>query len=135
MTNGTIQVETLRCDTWRTVDTVYKVASDGIWHMAYGITAIHLLYNNASLILPVNMSLATEQNLAERVIIKKTPKIDGLLLMVNYESLFFFVTALFKGSQKKESPTGYYDGILGAPKYMLSLSSFPGFATIIWRPM
>mmetsp|Transcript_6910 Transcript_6910/g.12100 ORF Transcript_6910/g.12100 Transcript_6910/m.12100 type:complete len:248 (+) Transcript_6910:3080-3823(+) len=113
---------------------IVKLTTEVLLSSCGGITSRYFNWSGArsglfmglmsSLILPVNMSLATEQNLTERVIMKKTLKIGryGLLLMVNYESLFFFVTALFKGSPKKKSSTGYYDGIFGAPQYILSFA-------------
>ena len=73
----------------------------------------------ASMILPLNLSLATERNFTERGILKTALEIAryGLLLMVNYESIFFSVLSIAKGRSLRTDP---YDGFFGAPKYILS---------------
>ena len=73
----------------------------------------------ASIILPLNLSLATERNFTERGILKTALEIAryGLLLMVNYESIFFSVLSIAKGRSLRTDP---YDGFFGAPKYILS---------------
>ena len=50
----------------------------------------------ASMILPLNLSLATERNFTERGILKTALEIAryGLMLMVNYESIFFFISTI-----------------------------------------
>ena len=72
----------------------------------------------AAMILPVNQTLAKSQNLSERNIIKVALKLGrcGVLLMVNYESLFFFLT------RKVSAKHRYYDGVFGRVQYVLSFA-------------
>ena len=78
----------------------------------------------ASMILPLNLSLATERNFTERGILKTALEIAryGLLLMVNYESILFFILSIAKGRSLRTDPSirYYHDGFFGAPKYILS---------------
>jgi len=79
----------------------------------------------ATIILPVNMYLASERNLIERKIAKTALEIGrcGLLLMMNYESIFIFMVGIFNDSSSRDSSTIYcYDGIFGIPQYMLSFA-------------
>ncbi|KAL7542428.1 hypothetical protein ACHAXR_011769 [Thalassiosira sp. AJA248-18] len=80
----------------------------------------------SSMILPVNLSLASQQNFTERSIMKVALERAryGFLLMVNYESVLFFFRAAVNGGLKEASPTKYYyDGVFGAPQYMLSFAT------------
>ena len=81
----------------------------------------------ATMILPINLTLASERNYTERGIIKLALVVArwGLILMVNYEALFFFAISLVKGSMREESSTGriyYYDSIFGGVQYVVSFT-------------
>ncbi|KAL7552470.1 hypothetical protein ACHAWF_015723 [Thalassiosira exigua] len=71
------------------------------------------------MILPINMFLAAQRNYPERGVMKDSLQIAryGLFFMVNYESIVLFVM-----SPKKYSWAWYYDGIFGAPQYILSFA-------------
>ena len=76
-----------------------------------------------SFILPINWSFSTEKNFTERSIIKASLVIAryGLLLMVNYESLFYSMKNLiFRASNQGHSFS--YDGFLGAVQYIVSFA-------------
>ncbi|KAL7454959.1 hypothetical protein ACHAWC_009518, partial [Mediolabrus comicus] len=76
-----------------------------------------------SFILPINWSFSTEKNFTERSIIKVSLVIAryGLLLMVNYESLFYSMKNLiFRASNQDHSFS--YDGFLGAVQYIVSFA-------------
>ena len=80
----------------------------------------------SSIILPINIGLSSERNFTERSIMKVSLEITryGLLLMINYESLFIFLKSIFNGGSKND-PTAsryYYDGIFGTAQYMLSFA-------------
>jgi hypothetical protein len=67
--------------------------------------------------------------LSERAIMKTSLRMAryGLIMMINYESLFAFVMSIYNGSPKNESPTRYhYDEFIGAPQYLVS------FAVVFW---
>ena len=82
----------------------------------------------ATTILPINFSLASQRNYyTERGMIKFALVLArcGLILMFNYESLIMFIVSLVEGSLAKESSNKlyyYYDGIFGAPQYILSFT-------------
>jgi len=81
----------------------------------------------ATMILPINLTLASERNYTERGIMKLALVVArwGLILMVNYEALFFFAISLVKGSMREESSTGriyYYDSIFGGVQYVVSFT-------------
>mmetsp|Transcript_37208 Transcript_37208/g.89776 ORF Transcript_37208/g.89776 Transcript_37208/m.89776 type:complete len:167 (+) Transcript_37208:902-1402(+) len=73
------------------------------------------------MILPINLSLAS-RNDTERGIIKAALETarNGLLLMLNYESLVFIIITIIEGGQKKTSTSYYYDGMFGLPQYTCS---------------
>ncbi len=79
----------------------------------------------ACMILPLNLSLASERNFTERGVIKTALEIArySLALMVNYQSIFFFLASIAKGRSPWTNPSIIYnyDGLFGAPKYILSL--------------
>ncbi len=79
----------------------------------------------ASIILPLNFFLASERYFTERGVIKTALEIAryGLALMVNYQSIFFFFASIIEGRSPWTDPSTsyYYDGFLGAPKYILSV--------------
>ena len=72
----------------------------------------------ALMILLVNTSLSTARNITERDIMKVALEMGryGVLLMVNYESLFFFV------ARKVSARRCHYDGIFGKAQYVLSFA-------------
>eukprot|EP00578_Thalassiosira_sp_NH16_P021029 CAMPEP_0181090480 /NCGR_PEP_ID=MMETSP1071-20121207/7881_1 /TAXON_ID=35127 /ORGANISM="Thalassiosira sp., Strain NH16" /LENGTH=814 /DNA_ID=CAMNT_0023172543 /DNA_START=279 /DNA_END=2724 /DNA_ORIENTATION=+ len=74
-----------------------------------------------AMILPINLSLAS-RNDTERGIIKAALETarNGLLLMLNYESLVFIIITIIEGGQKKTSTSYYYDGMFGLPQYTCS---------------
>jgi hypothetical protein len=76
-----------------------------------------------SFILPINWSFSTEKNFTERSIIKTALVIAryGLLLMVNYESLFYSMKNLIFRSANKDHSFSY-DGFLGAVQYIVSFA-------------
>jgi len=83
----------------------------------------------ASMVLPVNQTLATSRNISERNTIKVALQLGryGALLMVNYESFFFFVTrtnAMTRNACRIHLFGNHcpYDGIFGAPQYVLSFA-------------
>jgi hypothetical protein len=76
-----------------------------------------------SFILPINWSFSTEKNFTERSIIKVSLVIAryGLLLMVNYESLFYSMKNLIFRSANQDHSFSY-DGFLGAVQYIVSFA-------------
>ena len=92
------------------------------WSGARSGTFLGLL---ASLILPLNTSLASETNYTERGIIKVALTIAryGLLLMLNYESLFLFCAALANCGVPAKNLLTPYDGKIGAAQYMLCFAT------------
>lgn len=78
----------------------------------------------ASVRLPYNMHLAMERSLTERSIMKAALSITryGLMLMINYESIYLFIKSIFNGGMKNDLAGYNYDGIFGTPQYMLSFA-------------
>jgi len=77
-----------------------------------------------SVIFPMNLSLATKRNLSERDVTKTALRSArlGLLLLVNYESIFMFVLSIYSGRLKNGSQTYYYDGCIGIAQYWLGFT-------------
>ena len=75
----------------------------------------------AAMIFPININLAS-RNRAERDIIKTALEVSryGLMLMLNYESIFFFIMGIIGSGPKENKDTTtryYYDGVLGVLQY------------------
>lgn len=76
-----------------------------------------------SCILPINFSFSSEKNFTERSIIKSALVIAryGLVLMVNYEALYYTIkNAIFRSANQDHSLS--YDGFLGAVQYIVSFA-------------
>ena len=78
-------------------------------------------------ILPINLSLASQRNFTERGTMKVALEIAryGLIFMVNYESIIYFLISLVNGTLSNDSSTKiyYYDGIFGSAQYVLSFGT------------
>ncbi len=46
----------------------------------------------------------------------------GLILMVNYESIFVFFASIYSGSLEKDSSARCYDDFIGVSQYLLSFA-------------
>lgn len=109
---------------------IVKISTEIILNSCGSITGSYFKWSGArsgllmglvsSMILPVNQTLAMSQNvhISERNIIKVALKLGrcGALVMVNYESLFFFLT------RKVSAKHRYYDGVFGPVQYVLSFA-------------
>lgn len=75
-------------------------------------------------ILPINMKLASERNFTERRIMKVALEVAryGLVLMLNYESIFIFIKGIIDGPRIVSSTRYHYDGMFGAPQYICSFA-------------
>ncbi|KAL7491615.1 hypothetical protein ACHAWT_000904 [Skeletonema menzelii] len=74
-------------------------------------------------ILPINLSFSSEKNFTERSIIKNALVVSryGLILMVNYEALFYTIkNAILRSANQDHSLS--YDGFLGTIQYILSFA-------------
>lgn len=74
----------------------------------------------ACCVLPINISFSSEKNFTERSIIKNALVVAryGLILMVNYEALFYTIkNAIFRSANHDHSFS--YDGFLGPVQYII----------------
>ena len=74
-------------------------------------------------ILPINISFSSEKNFTERSIIKNALVVAryGLILMVNYEALFYTIKQfIFRSADHDHSLS--YDGFLGDVQYIISFA-------------
>ena len=78
-----------------------------------------------SLVLPFNLSLASERHYTQRWIMKTGLQVAryGLIVMVNYESIYSFIVSIIEERSLGTDPKDrhhHYDTLIGAPKYMMS---------------
>ena len=74
-------------------------------------------------IIPINLSFSSEKNFTERSIIKNALVVAryGLILMVNYEALFYTIKDIFLRNSNQDHSMSY-DGFLGTVQYILSFA-------------
>ena len=72
----------------------------------------------------MNLALASKRNVSERYVMKTALRCarTGLILMVNYESIYIFFASIFSGSLGKNSSARRYDGFIGVSQYLLSFA-------------
>jgi hypothetical protein len=78
-----------------------------------------------SLVLPFNLSLASERHYTQRWFMKTGLQVAryGLMLMVNYESIYCFIVSIIEERSLGTDPNDrhhHYDTLIGASKYMMS---------------